>query len=201
MLYMCAGLSVNFCPIKNYFEKISFIRLGKFFLKCTVNDMMQKEQIEKLFRCYYREMFRLANLLLHDEAESKDAVSEVFVQLMNRADDLQKETERAFLMQSIRNRCLNVIRKRSLQQQILKLYLLDIQTEIYPVEVREEELTVIRSIIDTQLTATDRHILFLHFRQKLKYREIAEEQGISEVAVYKHLRKSLDIIRNHFKKV
>lgn len=198
---MCAGLSMNCCPIKNYFKKISFIRLGKSFLKCTASDMMQKEQIEKLFRCYYREMFRLANLLLHDEAESKDAVSEVFVQLMNRTDDLQEDTERAFLMQSIRNRCLNVIRNRSLQQQILKLYLLDIQTEIYPVEVREEELNVIRSIIDTQLTATDRHILFLHFRQKLKYREIAEEQGISEVAVYKHLRKSLDIIRNHFKKV
>ena len=190
---------MNCCPIKNYFEKISFIRLGKSFFKCTVSDMMQKEQIEKLFRCYYREMFRLANLLLHDEAESKDAVSEVFVQLMNRADDLQKETERAFLMRSIRNRCLNVIRKRSLQQQILKLYLLDIETERY--SEKEEELNVIRSIIDTQLTATDRHILLLHFRQKLKYREIAEEQGISEVAVYKHLRKSLDIIRNHFKKV
>ena len=161
--------------------------------------MMQKEQIEKLFRCYYREMFRLANLLLHDEAESKDAVSEVFVQLMNRTDDLHEETECAFLMQSIRNRCLNVIRKRSLQQQILKLYLLDIETERY--SEKEEELNVIRSIIDTQLTATDRHILLLHFRQKLKYREIAQEQGISEVAVYKHLRKSLDIIRNHFKKV
>ena len=199
MLYMCAGLSVNFCPIKNYFEKIPFIRLGKSFFKCTVSDMMQKEQIEKLFRCYYREMFRLANLLLHDEAESKDAVSEVFVQLMNRTDDLHEETECAFLMQSIRNRCLNVIRKRSLQQQILKLYLLDIETERY--SEKEEELNVIRSIIDTQLTATDRHILFLHFRQKLKYREIAQEQGISEVAVYKHLRKSLDIIRNHFKKV
>lgn len=168
---------------------------------CTVSDMMQKEQIEKLFRCYYREMFRLANLLLHDEAESKDAVSEVFVRLINKADDLQKDTERAFLMQSIRNHCLNVIRNRSLRQQILKLYLLDIQTEIYPIEVKEEELEAIRSIIDTQLTAADRHILLLHFRQKLKYREIAEEQGISEVAVYKHLRKSLDMIRNHIKKV
>ena len=161
-IYVCR-FEHELLSYKKLFLKNIVYRLGKFFLKCTVNDMMQKEQIEKLFRCYYREMFRLANLLLHDEAESKDAVSEVFVQLMNRADDLQKETERAFLMQSIRNRCLNVIRNRSLQQQILKLYLLDIQTEIYPVEVREEELTVIRSIIDTQLTATDRHILLLHF--------------------------------------
>ena len=38
----------------------------------------------------------------------------------------------------------------------------------------------------------------LRFGEERKYREIAAELGISEVAVYKHLVAALARIRNHF---
>lgn len=162
--------------------------------------MIQKERIEQLFRCYYREMYRLARILLHDEAESKDAVSEVFTRLMDIVDDLDAGSERAFLMTSVRNRCLNIIRNRDLQQQIRRRYLLDLQTDLRPAESMEAELKEINRCIETELTEADRRMLLLHYREHLTYQEMAQREGISEVAVYKHLRKALDVLRNHFKK-
>ncbi|MBO1363274.1 sigma-70 family RNA polymerase sigma factor [Prevotella sp. A2931] len=161
--------------------------------------MMQKARIEQLFRSHYRDMYRLAMILLHDDAESKDAVSEVFAQLTTREDDLEAGKERAFLMTGVRNRCLNVIRNRNIQQRARKLYLPEAENDIRSVEVMEEELAKINELIATVLTEQDRNILLLHYRSKLKYREIARQEGISEVAVYKHLRKAIETIRNHFK--
>lgn len=162
--------------------------------------MIQKERIEKLFRNYYQEMYSLARILLHDNDESKDVVSEVFSQLMNRGNDLETDKERAFLMISVRNRCFNLIRNRSLQQRIQRLYLLDVQADIYSVEDIEEELSAIRYCIDSEMLEIDRKILLFHYRDHLTYKEIAQREGISDVAVYKHLRKALDVLRNYFKK-
>ena len=162
--------------------------------------MIQKERIEQLFRSYYQEMYRLARIFLHDNAESKDVVSEVFCKLMNRGNDLETNKERAFLMTSVRNRCLNTIRNRSLQQRIQRLYLLDVQTNICSVEIMEEELNAISYCIDTEMLEVDRRILLLHYRDHLTYKEIAQREKISDVAVYKHLRKALDVLRNYLKK-
>ncbi len=160
--------------------------------------MIQKARIERLFRYHYRDMYRLAIILLHDDAESKDVISEVFARLAAREDDLEEGKERAFLMTSVRNRCLNVIRNRNLRQKIQRMYLLDVENDIRPVEAMEDELARINSLIATVLTEQDRNILLLHYRSRLKYKEIAEREGISEVAVYKHLRKAIETIRNHF---
>ena len=43
--------------------------------------MKDKETLETLFRSHYREMYRLAMTLLHDEAESKDVVAEMFARM------------------------------------------------------------------------------------------------------------------------
>lgn len=52
--------------------------------------------------------------------------------------------------------------------------------------------------MDTELTPQTRKVLDLRFRQKLKYREIATELGISEVAVYKHLAQGIRKLKQKF---
>ena len=79
----------------------------------------RKEILEALFRQHYRQMYRLATLLLHDDAESKDIVHDVFAQLLaSPAIELHEETAAAFLLTSVRNRCLNVIRGRKIQERV-----------------------------------------------------------------------------------
>jgi RNA polymerase sigma-70 factor (ECF subfamily) len=44
-----------------------------------------------------------------------------------------------------------------------------------------------------------REIIEMHFRQGMKFREIAQKLGISETAVYKHLRQAMASLRSKLK--
>ena len=86
--------------------------------------MTDQSKLEKLFRQHYRQMYRLATMLLHDDAESKDVVHDIFAHLLRESQDLREETAEHYLLTSVRNRCLNVIRSRQIQERVEHLYLL-----------------------------------------------------------------------------
>ena len=86
----------------------------------------RKETIQQLFKQHYRKMYRLATILLHDDAESKDVVHDVFAQLLGDTRSLREETAEAFLLTCVRNRCLNLMRNRQTQERIQRLYMLDL---------------------------------------------------------------------------
>ena len=44
--------------------------------------MTDQKKLEKLFKQHYRQMYRLATMLLHDDAESKDVVHDIFAHLL-----------------------------------------------------------------------------------------------------------------------
>ena len=54
------------------------------------------------------------------------------------------------------------------------------------------------NFIDSELTPQTRKVVNMHYRQKLTYREIAEELGISEAAVYKHLAQGIKRMKEQF---
>ena len=54
--------------------------------------MTDKKKLETLFRQHYRQMFRLATILLHDDAESKDVVHDIFAKLLNDPRNLREDT-------------------------------------------------------------------------------------------------------------
>ena len=97
--------------------------------------MTDQKKLEKLFRQHYRQMYRLATMLLHDDAESKDVVHDIFAHLLDDPKDLKEETAEHYLLTSVRNRCLNVIRSRQIQERVEHLYLLDLDTTITPTDV------------------------------------------------------------------
>ena len=54
--------------------------------------MTDQSKLEKLFRQHYRQMYRLATMLLHDDAESKDVVHDIVAHLLRESQDLREET-------------------------------------------------------------------------------------------------------------
>ena len=62
----------------------------------------------------------------------------------------------------------------------------------------EDKQEAILSYMENELTSKTRKVLQLRFRQKLKYREIATELDISEVAVYKHLAQGIKKLKQQF---
>ena len=162
--------------------------------------MTDQKKLEKLFKQHYRQMYRLATMLLHDDAESKDVVHDIFAHLLRNSQDLREETAESYLLTSVRNRCLNVIRSRQIQERVEHLYLLDLDTTITPTERLEEELKALYKGIDQLEPPVCRDIIMQHFRDGVTFKEIASRLGVSETTVYKHLRRALNQLRTQLKK-
>lgn len=174
---------------------------------------MTKEHIERLFRQHYPRMYQLALVLLKDEAASQDVVSDVFAEVLDGKVTLRPETESCYLLVCVRNKCLTLINRQKMKDRVHHLLQLDASSSILPLNdtsmsrgafdftsEREEEdrQEAILSYMESELTPQTRKVLQLRFRQKLKYREIATELGISEVAVYKHLAQGIKKLQQKF---
>ena len=159
--------------------------------------MIDKREFEMVFRRHYDGMFRLALRMLDDEAESKDIVSDVFAQLLHRGTDLKSDTLRAYLLTSVRNRCINLLVHRQKEQQMQKGVVVEMITPEQTVE--QEQLQMLYHYIDTQFPKLSQQILRLRYQQGLKYREIAKVLQVSEVTVHKHLSQSLKQLKDYFK--
>ena len=155
--------------------------------------MKDNEALETLFRTHYRGMYRLAMTLLHDEAESKDVVADVFVRMAEAG-----RTEGAgYLLAAVRNRCLNLLRDRSIQQRIQRLYLLEQEVETKTAEQLCEEARQLEQGIGKLEPPVCRQVVRLHFEQGLTFREIAWQLCTSETTVYKYLRRAMNQLRLH----
>ena len=63
----------------------------------------------------------------------------------------------------------------------------------------DERLTDIDEFVAAHLSPQEQRIFRLRFGDGYRYDEIAASEGISRVAVWKHLSHALNLIRNHFK--
>ena len=79
----------------------------------------KEKQMEQLFRANYERMYRLAFALLHDNEEARDVVSDVFSKLWEH--DIKEETASAYLMQSVKNACLNLIAQKKRDERLQQL--------------------------------------------------------------------------------
>lgn len=184
---------------------------------------INKETIEQLFRQHYLRMYQLARVLLKDDAASKDVVSEVFADVLDGKTQLGLDNETAndktiasepplpstnagsYLLVCVRHKCLNLLSRQKMKDRVHHLLKADTSPSIAPLEAtiaeidkETEKYEAILAYMDTELTPQTRKVLDLRFRQKLKYREIATELGISEVAVYKHLAQGIRKLKQKF---
>ena len=179
---------------------------------------INKETIEQLFRQHYLRMYQLARVLLKDDAASKDVVSEVFADVLDGKTQLGLDNETitsdsplpsanagSYLLVCVRHKCLNLLSRQKMKDRVHHLLKADTSPSIAPLEAtiaeidREtEKYEAILAYMDTELTPQTRKVLDLRFRQKLKYREIATELGISEVSVYKNLAQCIRKLKQKF---
>ncbi len=168
--------------------------------------MPEMETTEQLFRQHYTAMYRMAMMLLKDEEASKDTVSDIFADIIHGNISVREEQTpeervrtRSFLLRCTRNRCLNLLDRMGRGERICRMLTLETAPSIAPAEPQEDHLEAILHFIDRELTPQTRQVILLRFREQLKYREIAERLGISEVAVYKHLSQGIKQIQKQFK--
>ena len=155
--------------------------------------MTNRNDIEKLFKSHYRQMHRMAQVILYDDDLARDIVHDVFLSLLSK--DSSVSVTAGYLLAAVRNRCLNHIAGTATRQRIANLYLLE--SDEYDAEVWPDDNTIacIYQIIKNDLTPQCRRVMELRFVDGLTFSNVAKEMDISENAVYKHVRHALVIIR------
>ena len=141
-------------------------------------------------------MYRAAYILLGDEDEAKDAVQDVFARLWDGTTPLREESQRAFLLTCVRNRCLNIIAQRQTQQEAMS----QLSTEDLATEQHDDEIiAAINSYIDNRLTPQTGRIIRMHYDEEKPYKDISRELDISLSAVNNHIVQGLRKLRITFK--
>ena len=133
-------------------------------------------------------------MLLRDEDAAKDIVHDAFASLLSANYPTSNLTE-TYLLSAVRHRCINHIRHLSVRQRFRQLYSKNAEEAIENEEWPDEETIAMLISAVGNLSEACGRVVRLRFTDGLSYKQIAEKLGISEVAVYKHLRHAIDVLR------
>ncbi|GHE48047.1 RNA polymerase sigma factor [Sphingobacterium griseoflavum] len=161
--------------------------------------LVKRKTFDSIFRENYTYLYRYALHIIGDEEESRDIVSAVFEGLWKNFDQVDEQRVKPYLMVSIRNRCVDFMRKNTLQHQYTSEYLHTLSD--YYDELGEQ--TAQEDLVDAmlnQLPEPGRQILEMCYLQRMKYAEVAAALGISRDTVKKHMVRALKILRAVYSK-
>jgi len=159
---------------------------------------MTKKEFEDIYRQHYARMYRLARTMLYDADESKDVVSDIFARLLRDGDRPQKDRMEGYLMTAVRNRCRDVLNRKSMQERGEKHFLQEsMQSQIVSMN-DDDRLERLMQFIEAKLPPLSQQIFRLRFLSEMSYEEVAQAAGVSKVTVYNHLSQSLQRIREYF---
>ena len=156
---------------------------------------MERETIRQLFLQHYGKMQRVARSLLYDEQEGEDVISDIFESLLRGHTMPMIGSEERYLLTSVRNGCLKRLRHEQMKRNAANLHNAQLLQEP---DGEDELLTDITEFVAGQLSEQEQRLLRLRFLFGYSYKEIASQEGISRVAVWKHLSHAITEIKCHF---
>jgi RNA polymerase sigma-70 factor (ECF subfamily) len=156
------------------------------------------DALRQIYEKYKNDLLSLAIALSPDRATAEDAVHDVFVSFAQFADRLQlRGSLKSYLSSCVANRVRN-IRKASGRQTMQ----LD-ATEIAEADSNRPDRLAISaeqtrqvSRAMGQLPCDQREVIILHLQGEMKFKEIAESEGVSLNTIQSRYRYGLDKLRS-----
>jgi RNA polymerase sigma-70 factor, ECF subfamily len=160
-----------------------------------------KKSFEILFRIYYAPLCSFSHKYVKDKDDCEEIVQGFFLKLWDKREELDINLSvKNYLFSSIRNRCLNYIKhekiKLEYQSDMMKNPDGQIDTTNFIMEVDLID-RIDQSI--AALPARRREIFVLSREHGLKYREIADQLGISIKTVETQMGQALKELREKLK--
>ena len=158
-----------------------------------------RSQIESLFKTHYTQMYHLALTLLFDEAESKDVVSEVFASLLSGSTIVKADNAKAFLLASVRHRCLNVLKHKQVHERFARLLTEGTDTPVSDTLVEEQmRMEELMRYVRDNLSPMEQNVFRLRYLREMSCQEVAEALNVSRQTVHAHLKQTVEKIRKYF---
>ena len=158
-----------------------------------------RSHIESLFKTHYTQMYHLALTLLFDEAESKDVVSEVFASLLSGSTIVKADNAKAFLLASVRHRCLNVLQHKQVLERFARLLTEGADTPVSDTLVEEQmRMEELMRYVRDNLSPMEQNVFQLRYLREMSCQEVAEALNVSRQTVHAHLKQTVEKIRKYF---
>ncbi len=157
------------------------------------------EALKQLFFKYYDMLVRFAVPILKDQDMARDIVQEVFVKIWEKRSNLNQATRlRPYLFTSVKNACLNLLRREERVQWTSESDELDSWStpqEHVQAQIQEKDLNKALHRALDKLPPKCRQIFELRRFEELSNKEIAQELGISIKTIENQMTKALKLLR------
>lgn len=162
------------------------------------NRVSKKKGFEDIYKEYSKPMFLYALSFLISEDEAEDVIQEVFINFW-KDDTYQKiknEVTKTYLFRSVKNNCLNRLKKKDVLRDRLDSFREDVAEEemmTWNDELIQEVETEI-----AEMPEQTREIIQGVFFREMKYQEVADQLGISINTVKTLLKNGMRHLRVRF---
>lgn len=160
---------------------------------------MNSEELNIEFLSVKDAAYRYAASLLNDYHEAEDAVQDLYERLWRRRLFLRRSSFRSLVMTSIRNICLDALRRRERLRQTF----VTTPTEAISDDNEQSnaELTTLIERIISQLPKREREVIHLRDCEQMEFEDIASIVGITESAARMALSRARQKVRDELSKV
>lgn len=154
-----------------------------------------EKKFSEYFHAYYRQLCLHALHFMGNTEEAEDVVQETFVSLWDKREQIETiKSVKSYLYTAVRNNCLTRIRDAKPTTSLDMLS----HNELPPEEdqmKRAEMESRIWKMID-ELPERRREIFLMAKRDRMGYKEIAEQTGLSVKTVENHVFRAMQSLRS-----
>lgn len=173
-------------------------------------DNITPQEFGRMFMRYRDKFIAIARSYVRDENVAEDIVSESFTNFWDNRDKIAIENvPQAYILQSVKNRCLNYLRDKAnrlrIRQQIQNDVYASIMAEIgvlgkdeIGLVFRSDIEKIFRRLLD-RVPESTRDIFMASRFDNLTYEEIAVKYGISQRKVKRDIQHMLELMRDSLK--
>ncbi|MCV6629886.1 MAG: RNA polymerase sigma-70 factor [Flavobacteriaceae bacterium] len=173
------------------------MRDAKWITKIKKGDL---DAFRYLYEEYYHWLCVYLYNLSHNKQLSEDLVHDVFIKLWDKREKILITTSiKSYLFRTCHNEFLQELRKNKRRQSVLDKIRIDKLYAVFEEEAKGEKELKYKKLekLIAQLPPRCREIFVKSKLHRLKYKEIADELGISIKTVETQMSKALHILRKH----
>jgi len=168
--------------------------------------MVTNRLFNELYSRHYEPFVQFADSYVRDLTVAEDITTDSFMAFWENRSQLADDVNYpAYILTSIKNKCLNHLKKEVNKQKAIKhladIYEWELKTKISnleacnPEELFTEEIKTLLANAVATLPETTQKIFLLNHEEQLKHKEIAEEMKMTIKGVEYHLAKAHKSIR------
>lgn len=159
------------------------------------NNNLNKHLFESLFKQHYEELLYHSLSIVNSDDIARDIVHDSFVYLWKIKKDIDLSYSlKSYLYKIVRNNSLNFLKHKKVEQKY-KDYVINMSSET-AIDLEQHEARIVK--LEHKLKALPprtREVIEKCFIEGFKYKEVAEELGISLNTVKTHISNGLKTLR------